>query len=107
MCLAVPGKVLRIEERDDTRMADVDFGGVVKEVCLAYLPDVRVGDYTIVHVGFAIQRLDEQSAHDTLALFENLGILDEEFGDQWSRAARQAGADHPAGVPATETEASA
>jgi len=90
MCLAVPGKVLEVEDRDMTRMAKVDFGGVVKDVCLAYLPDIQVGDYTIVHVGFAIQKLDEASALETLALFESLGIMDEEFGDQWSRAATEA-----------------
>lgn len=87
MCLAVPGKILEIEERDDTRMAKVDFGGVVKDVCLAYLPDIGVGDYTIVHVGFAIQKLDEGSALETLALFESIGALEEEFGDAWGRAA--------------------
>jgi hydrogenase expression/formation protein HypC len=81
MCLAVPGKVIEIEERDLTRMAKVDFGGVVKDVCLAYLPEIEVGDYTIVHVGFAIQKLDEASALETLALFESLGILAEELGD--------------------------
>jgi hydrogenase expression/formation protein HypC len=80
MCLAVPGKIVEITERDLTRMAKVDFGGVVKDVCLAYLPDVQVGDYTIVHVGFAIQKLDEASALETLALFERMGLLDEEFG---------------------------
>jgi hydrogenase expression/formation protein HypC len=72
-------------------MATVDFGGVRKDVCLEYLPDVVVGDYTIVHVGFAIQKLDEASALETLALFENLGIMDEEFGDAWGRARREAG----------------
>ncbi|MFJ3496296.1 HypC/HybG/HupF family hydrogenase formation chaperone [Streptomyces sp. NPDC086091] len=97
MCLAVPGRVLEIEERDATRMAKVDFGGVVKDVCLEYVPDMRVGDYAIVHVGFALQRLDEESARQTLELFENLGVLEEEFGDAWARAARDAGAD---GVPA-------
>ncbi|MFZ0161337.1 MAG: HypC/HybG/HupF family hydrogenase formation chaperone [Kineosporiaceae bacterium] len=80
MCLAVPGKVLEVEDRDLTRMAKVDFGGVVKDVCLAYLPDVVVGDYTIVHVGFAIQKLDEESALATLELFRSLGLLDEELG---------------------------
>lgn len=90
MCLAVPGKVLDIEERDGTRMATVDFGGVVKDVCLEYLPDLRVGEYTIVHVGFALQRLDEESALQTLALFQNLGLLEEEFGE----------APDPAGEPA-------
>jgi hydrogenase expression/formation protein HypC len=66
MCLAVPGKVLQIEDRDMTRMSKVDFGGVVKDVCLAYLPEIEVGDYTIVHVGFAIQKLDEASALEYL-----------------------------------------
>lgn len=87
MCLAVPGKVLRIQERDGTRMADVDFGGVVKEVCLEYLPDLQVGEYAIVHVGFALQRLDEESARQTLELFSELGMLEEEFGDPWKAAA--------------------
>lgn len=100
MCLAVPGKVIEVEDRDDTRMAKVDFGGVVKDVCLAYLPDITVGDYTIVHVGFAIQKLDEASALETLALFESLGIMDEEFGDQWGRAAAEAGEPRPDAEPA-------
>ncbi|WP_181765095.1 HypC/HybG/HupF family hydrogenase formation chaperone [Streptomyces albidus (ex Kaewkla and Franco 2022)] len=90
MCLAVPGKVLDIEERNGTRMATVDFGGVAKEVCCEYLPDLQPGEYTIVHVGFALQRLDEDSARQTLALFEELGLLEEEFGDPWELAAREA-----------------
>lgn len=60
-------------------MATVEFGGVTKQVCLAYVPDVVVGDYTIVHVGFALTRLDEASALETLALFDSLGLIDEEF----------------------------
>ncbi|MFJ9031881.1 HypC/HybG/HupF family hydrogenase formation chaperone [Streptomyces sp. NPDC102274] len=99
MCLAVPGRVLEIEERDGTRMAQVDFGGVVKDVCLEYVPEMKVGDYAIVHVGFALQRLDEESAKQTLRLFANLGVLEEEFGDAWGRAAREAGAERPAGTP--------
>ncbi|MGW4031002.1 HypC/HybG/HupF family hydrogenase formation chaperone [Streptomyces sp. NPDC004838] len=93
MCLAVPGRVLEIEERDGTRMASVDFGGVVKEVCLEYLPDLQVGEYAIVHVGFALQRLDEESAKQTLELFATLGLLQEEFGDPWEQAAEASG--HP------------
>ncbi|AQW55066.1 HypC/HybG/HupF family hydrogenase formation chaperone [Stenotrophomonas sp. NPDC087984] len=89
MCLAVPGRVVGIEERDGTPMARVDFGGVVKDVCLAYLPEIQVGEYAIVHVGFAIQRLDEESALATLRLFERIGALDEEFGDAWERAAAE------------------
>ncbi len=92
MCLAVPGKILSVEEKDGTTMAQVDFGGLHKEVCLAYIPDVQIGEYVIVHVGFAIQRLDEASAQETLANFDKLGILEEEFGDGFSRAARQIGA---------------
>jgi len=61
-------------------MGRVNFGGIEKEVCLAYLPDISVGEYTIVHVGFAIARLDEEAAHKTLAMFRELGLLDEEFG---------------------------
>jgi len=96
MCLALPGKVLEITERDRTRMAKVDFGGVVKDVCLAYLPEIAVGDYTIVHVGFAIQKLDEASAVETLKLFESLGIMDQELEDPWGRAAADAGQVPPA-----------
>lgn len=91
MCLAVPGRVISIEERDMTPMAEVDFGGVKKDVCLQYIPDIRIGEYVMVHVGFAIQRMDEESALETLANFEKLGILEEEFGDGFALAAKQAG----------------
>ena len=80
MCLAVPGRIIRLDNRDDTLMAEVDFGGVRKDVCLEYIPDATVGEYVIVHVGFAIQRLDEASAVRTLEEFERMGILEEEFG---------------------------
>jgi hydrogenase expression/formation protein HypC len=66
MCLGVPGKVVEIRDERGTRMAKVDFGGVVKDVCLAYVPELGVGDYTIVHVGFALTKLDEASALETL-----------------------------------------
>ena len=91
MCLAVPGRVVSVHEADGQTMAQVDFGGLRKEVCLAYIPDVQVDEYVIVHVGFAIQRLDEQSAQDTLAEFEKLGILEEEFGDAFAQARLQKG----------------
>lgn len=80
MCLGIPGQVLQIYQLDGLRMGRVDFGGVCKEVCLDYVPEVEVGDYTIVHVGFAITRLDEQSARESLALFAEL----EEFADEVS-----------------------
>ena len=90
MCLAVPGRVVEIRDEDDTRMGKVDFGGVIKDVCLAYLPDLQVGEYTIVHVGFALQRLDEESAMQSLDLYRSLGALEEEFGDPWELAAQEA-----------------
>ncbi|TWV33487.1 HypC/HybG/HupF family hydrogenase formation chaperone [Streptomyces misionensis] len=89
MCLAVPGKVVSIDHQADPLTGVIDFGGVRKEACLEYLPDVRVGEYVIVHVGFALQRLDEESARASLELFDQLGLLEEEFGDAWEQAARQ------------------
>ena len=80
MCLAVPGKITEIREEMGTRMATIDFDGVTKDICLAYLPDIGVGDYAIVHVGFAISRIDEESALETLAMFRELGILEDELG---------------------------
>lgn len=80
MCLAVPGKIVEVRDERGTRMATVDFDGIRKDICLAYLPDLAVGDYVIVHVGFAIARVDEASALETLALFRDLGILEEELG---------------------------
>jgi hydrogenase expression/formation protein HypC len=80
MCLGVPGKVVEIYEANGTLMGQVDFGGVSKEVCLAYVPDIQVGEYTIIHVGFAITRLDENSAQETLKLFHEMGRLEEELG---------------------------
>jgi hydrogenase expression/formation protein HypC len=107
MCLAVPGKVVEIWEQDATRMAKVDFGGVQKTVCLEFVPDLEIGEYTVVHVGFALQRLDEASALETLELFRDLGELDLEFGDAWARAAVEAGLNDangsaPAGSDAAE-----
>lgn len=79
MCLAVPGEVKSLYEANGTRMGIVSFGGVEKEVCFAYLPGIQVGDYSIVHVGFAISRIDEASAQKTLQTFAELGLLDEEL----------------------------
>jgi hydrogenase expression/formation protein HypC len=98
MCLAVPGRVASIANIDDTLMAEVDFGTVRKQVCVEYVPDVKIGEYVVVHVGFAIQRLDEQAAQQTLTNFDQLGILDEEFGDGFTRAARHGGVDDPQGA---------
>ena len=75
MCLAVPGKVTSITGDDSlTRMGKVDFGGVLKEVSLAYVPEVQLGDYVIVHVGFALSRVDEEEAN---TVFEYLKQMEE------------------------------
>ena len=76
MCLAVPGEIIAIWDDDGTSMGRVSFGNVTKDVCLAYVPDIQVGEYTIVHVGFALQRLDEKSALETLEIFRKMGELD-------------------------------
>jgi hydrogenase expression/formation protein HypC len=81
MCLAVPGQVESIRDEHGVRMGRVNFGGVVKDVCLAYLPEIAVGDYTIVHVGFALSRIDEDSARETLRTFADLGLLKEELAE--------------------------
>jgi len=80
MCLGIPGLVQEVYEARGTRMAVADFGGVTKTICLAYVPDVGVGDYTIVHAGFAITKLDEASAIETLQMFADLGMLEGELG---------------------------
>ena len=72
MCLAIPGKITTIFEEEGMPMGKVDFGGVVRTVCLAYLPDAQIGDYAIVHAGFAISQLDEAEAQQTLALLQDL-----------------------------------
>lgn len=77
MCLAVPGRVESIRDDRGVRMGRVNFGGVVKDVCLACVPDAVVGDYAIVHVGFAIARIDEAAARDTLRSLAELGLLEE------------------------------
>src|SRR5215469_9589191 len=92
MCLAIPGKVEQITTEGDVRMGRVNFGGVVKNVCLDYVPEVSVGDYTIVHVGFAISKIDEESAQETLELFRKMGTLQEELAGEEEAFARAAGA---------------
>jgi hydrogenase expression/formation protein HypC len=90
MCLAIPGKVEQITTTGDVRMGRVNFGGVVKNVCLDYVPEVVVGDYTIVHVGFALSKIDDQSALETLDLFRKMGALDEELASEEEAFARAA-----------------
>ncbi|HTV64374.1 MAG TPA: HypC/HybG/HupF family hydrogenase formation chaperone [Bryocella sp.] len=77
MCLAVPGKILSIEGENFARTARVNFGGIVKQVSLAYTPEANVGDYAIVHVGFAISLVDEQEALRSLEYLRQMGELAE------------------------------
>lgn len=77
MCLAVPGKIVAIQGDSELPMARVDFGGVMREACLAYVPEAQIGDYVLVHVGFAIATVDEQAAQEALALLAEAGELEE------------------------------
>lgn len=80
MCLAIPGRIEAVFERDGVRMGRVSFDGVSKEICLDLLPDAQPGDYALVHVGFAISRVDEATAQAALAAFREMGLLAEEMG---------------------------
>ncbi len=82
MCLAVPGRVVEILGDADLRMARVDFGGVVRQVSLVYTPEVSLGDYVLVHAGFALQKVDEESARETLLLLAQLGVVGEEPSEE-------------------------
>ena len=76
MCLGVPGQVLEIVESPvGMTMGKVSFGGVVKEICLAYLPEAKVGDYVLVHVGFALSRIDEEEATEVFRLLQEIGEM--------------------------------
>lgn len=79
MCLAVPGKLIRIYQKDSLRMAKIDFGGISKEICLEYTPEAKVGDYALVHVGFAISLMDEEEAQETLSLLKEISVLEDEI----------------------------
>jgi hydrogenase expression/formation protein HypC len=79
MCLGIPGRVTEIRDEAGLAMGKVDFGGVRKDVCLAYLPDLQLGDYVIVHVGFAISRVDEEEAMRTLSILDAMGVIGPEL----------------------------
>ena len=79
MCLAVPGKIIEAEERDGNRIAKVQFGGITRQAFLSFVPEAKVGDYVLVHVGFALSRLDAEEAARTYRLLEQLGMIEEEL----------------------------
>ena len=75
MCLAIPGRIIAVEDHDGARMGHVQFGGIVKQVCLDLVPQAGPGDYVLVHVGFAISKVDREEAEKTYALLESMGAL--------------------------------
>jgi hydrogenase expression/formation protein HypC len=79
MCLAIPGKVALIEVKDGVRTCRVQFGGITRQACLDFVPEVKEGDYVMVHVGFAISVVDKDEAERTYALLESMGILTDEL----------------------------
>jgi hydrogenase expression/formation protein HypC len=79
MCLAVPGKIVSIDESNpELKMAKVNFSGVSREVCIQWLDDVKIGDYVLVHVGFALNKVDEKDAEETLRILREMGDIEEE-----------------------------
>jgi hydrogenase expression/formation protein HypC len=82
MCLGVPGKIVETYEKGGLHMAKVDFGGIFREACLDYVPEAKVGEYCIIHVGFAISLLSESEAMETLDLLKQIGSIEEELGPE-------------------------
>lgn len=82
MCLAIPGQILTTETKHGVRSGRVQFGGITREVCLDFVPEAEVGDYVIVHVGFAISRVDAEEAARSYELLEMMGVIQEELGPE-------------------------
>ena len=82
MCLGIPGKIVERFEKNGLQMARVDIGGISREACLDYVPEAQVGEYCIIHVGFAISLLSESEAMETLELLRQIGAIEEELGPE-------------------------
>ena len=82
MCLGVPGRIVEIQEKNGLKMAKVDFGGIFREACLDYVPEAKVGEYCVIHVGFAISILSEAEAMETLDLLKQISNFEEELGPE-------------------------
>jgi hydrogenase expression/formation protein HypC len=80
MCLGVPGKIVEVYESGGLQMGKIDFGGVTREACLSYVPEAKVGDYTIIHVGFALNVISEEEAQETLDLLRQIADVEAELG---------------------------
>ena len=79
MCLAVPGKIIAIDDKEEMKMAKVNFGGVIKEVCLDWIENPKIGEYVLVHVGFAINKIDEEDAKETIELLREMGEIPDDY----------------------------
>jgi hydrogenase expression/formation protein HypC len=79
MCLGIPGKIIEIYNNGNLTMGQIDFGGVVREACLAYVPEAKVGDYAIIHVGFALNLVSEEEAQETLELLRQISASEQEM----------------------------
>jgi hydrogenase expression/formation protein HypC len=82
MCLGVPGKIVETYEKGGLQMAKVDFGGIFREACLSYVPEAQVGEYCVIHVGFAISILSEADAMETLELLKQISDIEAELGPE-------------------------
>jgi hydrogenase expression/formation protein HypC len=82
MCLGIPGKIIETYTTNNLPMGKVDFGGTVREACLSYVPEAAVGDYVLIHVGFAISQISEAEAQETLAMLQEIIALEEEIGPE-------------------------
>lgn len=80
MCLAIPGKILTKENIAGVDVGQVQFGAITRQVALGFVPEAEVGDYVMVHVGFALSRIDAEEAHRTYEILEQLGAVEEELG---------------------------
>jgi hydrogenase expression/formation protein HypC len=81
MCLGVPGKIVEIYDSGGLMMGKIDFGGVTREACLAYVPEAKVGDYTLIHVGFALNLISEEDAQETLTLLREIAQFEEQAAE--------------------------
>ena len=82
MCLGIPGQIIDIYEKDGLKMGKIDFGGVAREACLEYVPEAKLGDYALVHVGFVLNLISEQEANETMQLLREIADVDSELNPE-------------------------
>ena len=82
MCLGIPGKIIEIYKKEGLQMGNIDFGGVTREACLAYVPEAKLGDYALVHVGFVLNLISEQEARETMQLLREIADVESELNPE-------------------------